>query len=92
MGMSYRRAWLLVDELNRMFSEPLIETKHGGTAGGGAELTLLGRRVVQLYRRIEAKSYAAGEKDLTELAGAMRAGEAFDHTTPSSADDVTATP
>src|SRR5690349_20463696 len=66
MHMSYRRAWLLIDELNRMFSEPLIETKHGGAAGGGAELTPLGSRVVECYRSIEAKAHAAGAADLDE--------------------------
>ena len=70
MGMSYRRAWLLVDALNRMFGEPVIETKHGGTAGGGAELTPLGHRVVQHYRAIEAKAHAAGADDLAALAAA----------------------
>jgi len=71
MGMSYRRAWLLVDALNRMFGEPVIETKHGGQAGGGAELTPLGRRVVQHYRAIEAKAHAAGVAELAELTAAL---------------------
>ena len=46
MGMSYRRAWLLVDTLNALFAEPVIATKHGGQGGGGAELTEFGRRVI----------------------------------------------
>lgn len=71
MRMSYRRAWMLIDELNRMFVEPLIETKHGGPAGGGAELTAFGQRVVAHYRTIEAKAYAAGAADLTDLAAAV---------------------
>lgn len=70
MRMSYRRAWLLIDDLNRIFAEPLIETKHGGTAGGGAELTGFGERVVERYRSIEAKARAAGAEDLAELAAA----------------------
>jgi molybdate transport system regulatory protein len=45
MGMSYRRAWLLVDALNRLFKAPVVETKHGGSAGGGAELTPFGHHV-----------------------------------------------
>src|SRR6516162_9403017 len=44
MGMSYRRAWLLVDALNRLFETPVVETKHGGSAGGGAELTPFGHQ------------------------------------------------
>jgi molybdate transport system regulatory protein len=70
MGMSYRRAWLLIDELNRMFGAPVIETKHGGAAGGGAELTPLGHRVVQHYRAIEAKAQAASADELAELGAA----------------------
>ena len=54
-GMAYRRAWLLTDELNRMFKEPLIEAKGGGRKGGGAVLTDLGERVVSLYRAAEGK-------------------------------------
>ena len=70
MHMSYRRAWLLIDELNHIFAEPVIEAKHGGTAGGGAELTPLGHRVVECYRSIEAKAHAAAAADLAELAAA----------------------
>ena len=70
MGMSYRRAWLLIDELNRMFDEPVIATKHGGAAGGGAELTPFGHRVVHHYRLIEAKAHAAAAGELAELAAA----------------------
>src|SRR5215212_7683688 len=71
MRMSYRRAWLLIDELNHMFAEPVIEAKHGGVAGGGAELTPFGHRVVGCYRSIEAKAYVAAAADLAELAAAM---------------------
>ena len=53
MGMSYRRAWLLIDELNHIFEEPVIDAKHGGSGGGGAELTPFGHRVVQRYRAID---------------------------------------
>ena len=74
MRMSYRRAWLLIDELNRMFVEPLIATKHGGTAGGGAELTAFGQRVVERYRSIEANALAAGAEDLADLAAAVGRG------------------
>ncbi len=55
-GMSYRRAWLLVDELNRMFLGPLVVTRGGGRDGGGAELTDLGADIVTYYRRAEAKA------------------------------------
>jgi molybdate transport system regulatory protein len=68
MGMSYRRAWLLIDELNEIFEGPVIETKHGGSGGGGAQLTPLGYRVVREYRSIETKAHAAVATDLAALA------------------------
>jgi molybdate transport system regulatory protein len=58
MKMSYRRAWLLADELNRMFAEPVVETQMGGRGGGNAKLSPLGRRLVELYRAIESQSRA----------------------------------
>jgi molybdate transport system regulatory protein len=70
MGMSYRRAWMLIDELNRIFGEPVVETKQGGPAGGGASLSPLGHRVVHHYRAIEAKAQAAAAGELAELAAA----------------------
>jgi molybdate transport system regulatory protein len=54
-GMSYRRAWLLVDDLNQLFASPLVAAHHGGLNGGGAALTDEGRRIVALYRAAEAK-------------------------------------
>jgi molybdate transport system regulatory protein len=65
--MSYRRAWLLIDELNDVFDEPVIETKHGGPTGGGAELTSRGKRLVEQYRVMEAKAHAAVDLELAEL-------------------------
>jgi molybdate transport system regulatory protein len=52
MDMSYRRAWLLIDELNRTFRKPLVETQKGGGGGGGAQLTPFGNEVIRLYRAI----------------------------------------
>jgi molybdate transport system regulatory protein len=65
MGMSYRRAWLLINDLNSMFADKLVEAKPGGKGGGGASLTDLGREVLVAYRRIEA--HAAGAPDLIAL-------------------------
>ena len=62
--MSYRRAWLLVDELNRLFETPLVSAHHGGTKGGGATLTDHGRRIVALYRSAEAKMRAAAQQEV----------------------------
>lgn len=53
MGMSYRRAWLLVDTMNRCFREPLVSSAAGGSQGGGARLTPLGEEVLNKYRALE---------------------------------------
>jgi molybdate transport system regulatory protein len=68
MDMSYRRGWLLVDELNHMFVEPVIETKHGGKSGGGAGLTDFGEALLGRFRAMEAKALAAIDEDLDWLA------------------------
>ena len=52
MGMSYRRAWILVNTMNACFAEPVVGTEKGGAEGGGAELTSTGRRVLKQYRRL----------------------------------------
>lgn len=67
MSMSYRRAWLLADEINRMFKTPVLETQHGGSGGGSARLTSFGHAVVGHYRAIEAQSMKLFSKQLTEL-------------------------
>ena len=71
MGMSYRRAWLLVDEINRMFRAPLVETQMGGSGGGGARLTRLGRDVVGRYRAIEGAAATAATADMRALKAAL---------------------
>lgn len=53
LKMSYRRAWLLIDELNSSFREPLVATRLGGTGGGKASVTPLGRTVIGAYRAME---------------------------------------
>ncbi|AHB48342.1 ModE family transcriptional regulator [Hyphomicrobium nitrativorans NL23] len=56
LGMSYRRAWLLMDEFGRLFKRPILTTAAGGAHGGGAELTDFGRAVIAAYRRIEDRT------------------------------------
>jgi molybdate transport system regulatory protein len=56
LGMSYRRAWLLVDEMNRCFSERLVETLSGGGRERGARLTHTGREVLEAFRELEAET------------------------------------
>ncbi len=58
LGMSYRRAWLLVDAMNRDFRQPLVETARGGERGGGAQVTALGREATERYRAMEARATA----------------------------------
>ena len=67
MKMSYRRAWVLVDDLNRMFRQALVEAQPGGAKGGGAHLTPLGHEVVARYRAIEATAMQAGAPDIDAL-------------------------
>jgi molybdate transport system regulatory protein len=64
MGMSYRRAWLLVDALNTMFGKPLVLAAPGGAHGGGAQITELGKKIAAAYRRIERRTYAAIREEL----------------------------
>ena len=65
LKMSYRRAWLLLDDLNRSLGEPVTTTSVGGSGGGGAQLTEFGRRLVTAYRGVEQ---AAGELAVQRLA------------------------
>lgn len=53
LGMSYRRAWALVDEMNQHFRAPLVDSSRGGAKGGGASLTDMGRKVLADYRALE---------------------------------------
>jgi molybdate transport system regulatory protein len=71
LGMSYRRAWLLVDTMNACFQSPLVETLTGGQHGGGAQVTDLGREVVQRYRAMEKKAAASVARELAEFAAMM---------------------
>lgn len=73
LGMGYRRAWALVDTMNRCFKEPLVAAAPGGARGGGAEVTPFGLEVLARYRRMLKKAEAAAGEDLEWLA--ERAGE-----------------
>ncbi len=67
MGMSYRRAWVLVDELNGSLASAAVESAIGGEHGGGSTLTALGLELVDVYRRIEAMAARACAKDIARL-------------------------
>ncbi|WP_054530290.1 LysR family transcriptional regulator [Erythrobacter sp. SG61-1L] len=74
MGMSYRRAWLLVDAMNRCFAKPLVETHPGGGQQAGAKVTELGRDIREAYRKVVemAENGAQGEA-LDMLTRALKA-------------------
>ena len=72
LRMSYRRAWLLVDALNRTFDAPVLTTATGGKEGGGTSLTPLGIEVVKRYRHAEALATAAAKKEISALRKLMR--------------------
>jgi molybdate transport system regulatory protein len=64
MGMSYRRAWQLVESLNQDFRQPVVLTAIGGSHGGGARVTPFGRKILALFRSMESKAAAAIASDL----------------------------
>ncbi|HET9630245.1 MAG TPA: ModE family transcriptional regulator [Novosphingobium sp.] len=61
LGMSYRRAWLLVDAMNRCWDQPLVETVPGGSARSGAAVSPLGRQVLGWYRDLQRQANGVGE-------------------------------
>ena len=67
LGMSYKRAWYLVETMNRCFKRPLVEASKGGRAGGGARLTELGEEVLARYRRMETLTADAIEPEMAAL-------------------------
>jgi molybdate transport system regulatory protein len=72
MGMSYRRAWQLVDALNRAYREPVIETATGGRRGGGARVTRFGGELVSRFRAMEEKASRAIAADLRQFERGLR--------------------
>ena len=76
MGMSYMKAWKLIQSMNRCFREPLIEVRRGGKAGGTARLTATGETALGLYRQMERASRGAIQLLEDQMAGLLRAGEA----------------
>ena len=75
LGMSYRRAWLLVDDMNKCFSERVIAAQVGGSHGGGAALTSFGNRLIDQYRAIETEAHSATAARLRQLEAACKGGE-----------------
>ena len=67
MGMSYKRAWDLVNTMNLSFSNPLVVTAKGGSHGGGAEVTEFGQSILTAYRDLEKKAYQSIAEDLEKI-------------------------
>jgi molybdate transport system regulatory protein len=72
LGMSYRRAWLLVEDLNHCFRDSVVTKKPGGAQGGGASLTPFGEALIEKYRSIESRATVAAERQLRDLQTALR--------------------
>ena len=67
MKMSYRRAWMLIDELNGIFGKPVVETAAGGSGGGGAKVTDFGKRIVVVFRDMEKQADALAKASMAQL-------------------------
>src|SRR5690606_14897979 len=67
MGMSYKRAWDLVNTMNTSFAKPLVATAKGGARGGGAEVTPFGQTILSAYRDVENKAHLAVAADLEKM-------------------------
>jgi molybdate transport system regulatory protein len=74
LGMSYRRAWLLVDEMNRSFETHLVEARLGGSGGGGARVTELGHEVLKRYRAIQILAWEGIRRPVLELQQMLKPG------------------
>lgn len=71
MGMSYRRAWALVEEMNAAFRCPLVASTRGGAGGGGASLTEAGTEVLSAYQAMLARAEAAAVPEVARIAALL---------------------
>ena len=72
MTMSYKRAWSLVEEMNRAFKAPLVDSARGGAKGGGASLTKTGEEVLANYRKLEKITADAGTAQLDAIRAMLK--------------------
>jgi molybdate transport system regulatory protein len=72
LNMSYRRAWLLVEEINAALEDPAVASTAGGRQGGGATLTPNGERIVELYRAIETNAHASVKDEFRAISKLAR--------------------
>lgn len=73
MGMAYRHAWELVDDMNRAFASPVVEAASGGRAGGGARVTAFGQELVRRYRSMERATRRIVAREMAALGGGAAA-------------------
>ena len=78
MNMSYRRAWLLVDTMNRCFRSPVVAAAPGGKGGGGATVTNFGQTVISSYELMEQKATSATLRDIEDFSLLMSNRELHD--------------
>jgi len=72
LGMSYRRAWLLVEQLNDALQQPAVTAAPGGRQGGGAVLTPIGERIIELYRSIEGIARSSAKEQFRAVGRLVR--------------------
>ncbi len=72
LDMSYMRAWTLVKVMNKAFQQPLVEMERGGSTGGAARLTALGRKVLELYSNLVEKCRLASQAGWADLQKHLR--------------------
>jgi molybdate transport system regulatory protein len=82
LGMSYRRAWLLIDDMNQCFRDAVVSARPGGAQGGGATLTEFGAELIRDYRAIETAAEVAAQKRLRGLEAALRKSSAAKSAAP----------
>jgi molybdate transport system regulatory protein len=82
LGMSYRRAWLLIDDMNQCFRHAVVSARPGGAQGGGAMLTEFGAGLIRDYRAIETAAEVAAKKRLHGLEAALRKSNATKSAAP----------
>ena len=73
MKMSYMKAWLLVQIMNRSFRKPVVQLERGGAQGGGSGITETGREVLELYRQMHEESLKAAAGPWKRLSGLLKA-------------------
>lgn len=72
LNMSYRRAWMLLDELNASLASPATSSEQGGAKGGGSVVTPVGEAVIELYRSIERRASEACTNDIERLISLLK--------------------